>query len=191
MCRLVKSTLIVTNTTVKTYPTISTAMLCHACNDLVNGKSARWKGSYKATFDSDDGGGQLTSTDSTTWNPETAWGLDSEFDISKPGGFVHHLSGRAFLAAAQQGCQMCLRLYCQLLPKERLAIAEEPDDIDTSSADYDCIVGYGVSNFYQEQGRLFYCWHYSPRTLDDIFENRRLGWKLEFYASKGVFSQSS
>lgn len=166
-------------------------MLCQACNDLVNGKSARWKGSYKATFESDDGGGQLTSTDSTTWNPEMVWRLDSKFDISEPRGFVHHLSGRAFLAAAQQGCQMCLRLYCQLLPKERLAIVEEPDDIDTSSADYDYIVGYGVSNFFQEQGELSYWWHYSPRTLDDFFENRRLGWGLKFYASKGVFRQSS
>lgn len=45
-------------------------MLCQACNNVLSRKSARWKGSYKATFDSGDGGRQLTSTDSTTSEPE-------------------------------------------------------------------------------------------------------------------------
>lgn len=45
-------------------------MLCQACNNVLSRKSARWKGSYKATFESGDGGRQLTSTDSTTSEPE-------------------------------------------------------------------------------------------------------------------------
>lgn len=164
-------------------------MLCQACSDLINWKSVRWKGSYKATFDSGEGSGQPTSTDSTTLDPEPGWEARI-FYPSKPGGFVHHLSGRAFLAAAHEGCQLCLRLDFQLSPKHRLAITEEPEDIDITSADYDYVVGYGVF-YYRKRGEWYYQWHYSPRTLNDIVGTGGIYLNLIFYPSKGVLRQSS
>ncbi|KAK0754594.1 heterokaryon incompatibility protein-domain-containing protein [Schizothecium vesticola] len=169
-------------------------MLCQACKDILNGKSTKWKGSYKAAFDSGDGGGQLTGTDSTTLDPEADSSDDTNsdsnfprrdfhFNLSKPGGFVHHLSGRAFLAAAHEGCLLCLRLECQLSPKQRLAIAEEPEDIDISSADYDYVVGYGMS-FWQGDEEWTYRWRYRPRTLNDIVETGQIDLELQLYASK-------
>lgn len=190
-----------------TYETAETTMLCHACNDLVNGKSARWKGcSYKATRDSGDENGHLASTDSTSSDPETDSsddaGLDESSDdsdtswpaayflVSRRGGFVHHLSGRAFLAAVHEGCQLCLRLYCQILPHQRLAIAEEPEDVDISWPHYDYVVGYGIS-FEEEHREWTYQWCYSPRILDDGFTTGRVVMELVFRASKGVLRQSS
>jgi len=169
-------------------------MLCQACSDMFSGKSARWKGSYKATFDSGDGSGQPNSNESTALDPEADWD-DSFFCPSKPGGFVHHQSGRAFLAAAHQGCQLCLRLYFLLSPKQRLAIAEEPEDLDISSADYDYVVGYSM-NFWEEYDYVDdeewkHRWIYAPGTLNGTVETGGIGWELIFYASKGVLRQSS
>lgn len=219
-------------------------MLCQACNNMLSRKSARWKGSYKATFESGDGGRQLTSTDSTTSEPEANSrdhpglddlgpeadssddadldGLDPEanlsdnagledsgpeadssddeglndeadesFDPLKPGGFVHHPSGRAFLAAAHEGCQLCLFLLFQLSPEQRIAIAQEPEDIDTGSADYDYVLGYSLQD--DPEGRVEWRYNgcYRPRTLNDTVKDRPIELQFKFFPSMGVFKCSS
>lgn len=164
-------------------------MLCQACNDLLNGKSARWKGSYKATFGLGGGSGQLASNESTTLDPEADPSDDADsyssegddFDLSKSHGFVHHLSGRAFLAAADQGCRLCLLLVSRLSPKQRREIAREPEHVDTSSADYDYIVGCLLPKI---PGGWEYAGCYNPRALH--LKNGPISFELHFYASKSV-----
>ena len=96
---------------------------------MLHRKSVKWRGSYKATFLSDDGDEEWATPDGMTWDDYSS----AYFHSSRRGGYVHHLSGRAFLAAAHQGCRLCLLLVSQLSPESRLAMAEEPEDIDTSS----------------------------------------------------------
>lgn len=177
-------------------------MLCQACSDLLNWKSARWKGSYKATFDSGDGSGQ---PESTTLDPEgdssddvvgffrlptpTNWVLDESedysFDPSKSHGLVHHLSGREFLTAAHQGCRLCLLLVSRLSPEQRLEISREPEDVDTSSADYDYVVGCVLMEGFRVPGEWGYNGCYNPHTLH--LKNGPIYFDIQFFASKSVF----
>lgn len=151
-------------------------MLCQACSDLLNWKSAPWKGLDEPMFESGDGCGQLTSTDSTTLNPEAdssdVADSDSDsserpcyFDPSKPGGFIHHPSGRAFLAAVQQGCQLCLLLASQLSSEQKLEMAGEPEHADATSADYDHVVASAFLEGFRVPGEWVLSGCYSPRTL--------------------------
>lgn len=188
------------------YATVETAMLCQACTNLINWKSTRWKGSHKATFGLGGGSEQPASTESTTLDPEADSSddvggffypskpsddadshssvIDVAFDPSKPGGFVHHLSGRAFLAAAQQGCQLCLLLVSRLSPEQKLEIARESEEVDVSSEDYDYMVGCVLSDRFLGPGAWEYKGCYNPQTLH--LKNGPIYFEAQFFASKSV-----
>ena len=118
-------------------------MLCLACTDVLSRKQTVWRGSYQSTFGPPTEGQPSNSVDDAV----SEAGRDSEGAYAWRDSYVHHPSGQAFLAAAQQGCPLCILLVSQLSLEQRRVIVGGP--VDTSPEDYDYVTTY--RNDYEDE----------------------------------------